>query len=66
MVETVRQVQANQVLAQASGWVSALGGTQAGVYCFTDTQAVTGSSHSRTASTHDAYALATRRILRGR
>eukprot|EP00975_Prorocentrum_lima_P018510 3896890-Prorocentrum_lima.AAC.1 len=32
LAETIRQVQANQELAQSSDWVSALGGTQAGVY----------------------------------
>eukprot|EP00975_Prorocentrum_lima_P034287 7205865-Prorocentrum_lima.AAC.1 len=32
LLETVRQVQANQQVARASDWVSALGGTKAGVY----------------------------------
>eukprot|EP00975_Prorocentrum_lima_P044590 9342494-Prorocentrum_lima.AAC.1 len=32
MAETIRQIQSNQELAQASDWVSALGGTKAGVH----------------------------------
>eukprot|EP00975_Prorocentrum_lima_P020980 4416668-Prorocentrum_lima.AAC.1 len=32
MAETIHHIQSNQEFAQASNWVSALGGTKAGVY----------------------------------
>eukprot|EP00975_Prorocentrum_lima_P055493 11636261-Prorocentrum_lima.AAC.1 len=61
MIETVRQVQANQELAQASESVSALGGTKAGVY-FLYGHPGCDWSFTPAATMHNACAEETRRI----